>query len=92
MECGVWKNEEKNLLCQDIGHWSPVTHCSTLHTPNSSLLTPNSPSPFLYFAAALRLRKKPPATQISTTTPATIAEPTRPETVVPAWLSLPAKA
>ena len=30
--------------------------------------------------------------QISSATPATIAEPTRPETLVPAALSLPAKA
>ena len=42
--------------------------------------------------ACLRLRKNPPATQISAATPATMAEPTSPDTVVPAGLSLSGKA
>ena len=44
------------------------------------------------FAAAFFFRKKPPAMHTSTATPATMAEPSRPETVVPAALSLLAKA
>ena len=40
----------------------------------------------------LRLRKKPPAMHTITATPATMALPSRPETEVPAALSLVAKA
>ena len=47
---------------------------------------------FYAFAVTFFLRKKPPAMQISSAAPATIAEPTKPETVVPAALSLFAKA
>ena len=49
-------------------------------------------SVFYAFAVTFFLRKKPPAIQISSATPATMVEPTRPETVVPAALSLFAKA
>ena len=44
------------------------------------------------FAVTFFLRKKPPAIQMRTATPATMAEPNKPETVVPAALSLLAKA
>ena len=43
-------------------------------------------------AVVLRLRKKPPAMHTITATPATMALPSRPETEVPAALSLVAKA
>ena len=45
-----------------------------------------------YSAQLCFFRKKPPARQIRIATPATMAEPTIPETEVPAGLSLSAKA
>ena len=46
---------------------------------------------FYAFAATFFFRKKPPAMQIAAAAPATMAEPTRPETEVPAAISLSAK-
>ena len=46
----------------------------------------------VYSVFSFLLRKNPPITQIRTATPATIADPTMPDTVVPAAESLPGKA
>ena len=46
----------------------------------------------VYSAFSFLLRKNPPMKQISIATPATIADPTMPDTVVPAADSLPGNA
>ena len=46
----------------------------------------------VYSVLTFLLRKNPPITQIRIATPATIADPTMPDTVVPAADSLPGNA